>query len=218
MASAAAPLNYLLTLYQRYDSLRNSIALLREQTLNTPGIEDWYTHYSNLLSHTFSIASALQSATPHFLAAQIATLNEFLEAEALDANLFGDEPSAGGASSLLYGSGSMSGLPPVHDTDKDNTLNVLAVHPSLPIPDSKLNWLGTLLRTVPEIEVSAEEARMVAIYDKKRPEYDEEALSMQIRAHDEKSLRALRSWYHLLHAPDSAGDTYDFATRIVDEE
>lgn len=41
MKSATPPLNHLMTLYQRFDSLRNSIALLREQTLHTPGIEDW---------------------------------------------------------------------------------------------------------------------------------------------------------------------------------
>lgn len=41
MESATPPLSHLITLYQRFDSLRNSIALLREQTMHTPGIEDW---------------------------------------------------------------------------------------------------------------------------------------------------------------------------------
>ncbi|WFD45998.1 hypothetical protein GLX27_000626 [Malassezia furfur] len=170
LASAAPPLSHLMTLYQRYDSLRNSIALLREQTLHTPGIEDWLSvqsNYTNLLSHVFSIASALHSPSPHFVASQLATLNEFLETEAQDTNLFGDEQNDTEMNSLLQ-------------------LPELAVHPCVPIPDSKLNWLGTLLRTVPEVETSAAESALVSDYDQKHAEVDEGTLTKQIQAHDDR--------------------------------
>lgn len=223
LVSAAPPLSHLMTLYQRYDSLRNSIALLREQTLHTPGVEDWLSvqaHYTNLLSHIFSIASALHSPSPHFVASQVATLNEFLDSEAQDANLFGEDETEN-KTSLLYATddGQQTSLPPIEDRDAKNRLPALAVHPSLPIPDSKLNWLGTLLRTVPEIETGAAEAALIESYDKRHPdEVDEATLTSQTNEHDERSLQALRTWYHLLHAPDSAGNTYDFTTRIDAED
>ena len=222
LASAAPPLSHLMTLYQRYDSLRNSIALLREQTLHTPGIEDWLSvqsNYTNLLSHVFSIASALHSPSPHFVASQLATLNEFLETEAQDTNLFGDEQNDTEMNSLLYDSNDHdSQLPPVEDPDPKSQLPELAVHPCVPIPDSKLNWLGTLLRTVPEVETSAAESALVSDYDQKHAEVDEGTLTKQIQAHDDRCMKALRTWYHLLHAPDQDGNTYDFTMRIETED
>ena len=222
LVSAMPPLSHLMTLYQRYDSLRNSIALLREQTLHTPGIEDWLSvqsNYTNLLSHIFSIASALHSPSPHFVASQIASLNEFLETEAQDADLFGDEQGDEGKNSLLYDpNANDSPLPPIEDRDTKSKLPELAVHPSLPIPDSKLNWLGTLLRTVPEVEATAAESALVADYDQKHPEADEAAINRQIQEHDDRSIKALRTWYHLLHAPDQDGNTCDFAMRIETED
>lgn len=208
-----------MTLYQRYDSLRNSIALLREQTLHTPGIEDWpsiQTQYTNLLSHTFSIATALQSPIPHFLSAQLATLHEFLENEAQDATLFGEEETK--MSSLFAGGQNESALPPIDDKDERNQLPVLAVHPCEMIPDNKLNWLGTLLSTVPELDVSNEEQARVAAYDETHTHSDEATLAADLEAHDARSIGALRSWYHTLLAPDADGDTYDFAMRVEAEE
>lgn len=213
-----------MTLYQRFDSLRNSIALLREQTLHTPGIEDWLSvqsHYTNLLSHIFSIASALHSPSPHFVTSQVAALNEFLDSEAQDANLFGDQQDdAGGAGSLLYNQGaSGASLPPVEDFDTSSRLPELAVHPSQQIPDNKLNWLGTLLRTVPEPETSAAETALVEEYSKKHnAAVDDATLARQIEEHDNRSVQALRTWYHLLHAPDKDGNTYDFTMRLEPED
>ncbi|WFD25517.1 hypothetical protein MNAN1_000477 [Malassezia nana] len=209
------PLSHLQTLYQRFDSLRNSIALLREQTLHTPGLEDWpsvQTHFTNLLSHTFSIAAALQSPAAHFLSSQIATLSEFLDNEAQDRNLFGDEPHMSG----LVEEGAP--LPPIDDKDKDSLLPALAVHPVQPIPDSKLNWLGTLLSTVPELDVTSGDARLVEAYERAHPQSDEANVLADAEAHDARCLAALRSWYHMLHAPDEEGETYDFAMRIEEDE
>ena len=104
MRPAMPPVSHLMTLYQRFDSLRNSIALLREQTLHTPGIEDWpsvQARFSNLLSHMYSVASALQSPSPHFFASQLATLHEFLNTEAQASNAF-EEDNAQQSHSLLY--------------------------------------------------------------------------------------------------------------------
>ncbi|WFD21808.1 hypothetical protein MEQU1_000464 [Malassezia equina] len=211
----APPLSHLQTLYQRFDSLRNSIALLREQTLHTPGMEDWpsvQTHYTNLLSHTFSIAAALQSPAAHFMSSQMATLSEFLDNEAQDRNLFGeDEPRMSG---LLD---ETPQLPPIEDKDKDNRLPALAVHPVQPIPDSKLNWLGTLLSTVPEMDVTSSEAQLLEAYERAHPHADEASVAADQAAHDARCLAMLRSWYHMLHAPDEDGETYDFAMRLEDD-
>lgn len=215
LKSASPPLGHLMTLYQRYDSLRNSIALLREQTLHTPGIEDWpsvQTHYANLLSHTFSIAAALQSPSPTFLSSQLSTLTEFLETEAQDANLFGDDTKM---DALLGGGDAKATCPPMEDKDPQSQLPLLAVHPCQPIPDGKLNWLGTLLSTVPETEVAQQEAERLAEYDQTHAAAD---VAAEREAHDARCLQALRSWYHTLYAPDEDGDTYDFAMRVEDDE
>jgi len=212
---AAAPLGHLQTLYQRFDSLRNSIALLREQTLHTPGMEDWpsvQTHYTNLLSHTFSIAAALQSPSAHFMSAQIATLSEFLDNEAQDRNLFGDDDPR--MSGLLD---ETPQLPPIEDKDKDNKLPALAVHPVQPIPDSKFNWLGTLLSTVPDMDVTSSDAQLLEAYERAHPQSNEASVAADHAAHDARCLATLRSWYHMLHAPDEDGETYDFAMRLEDE-
>ncbi|WFC98265.1 hypothetical protein MYAM1_000990 [Malassezia yamatoensis] len=216
------PTNQFMTLYQRYDSLRNSIALLREQILNTPGMEDWLSvqsNYINIMSHVYSIAAALQSASPHFVASQVAALNDFLDSEARDAELFGDDKTEGGMTSLLYDKEDQeTDLPPIEDHDPKNRLPELAVHPCLPISDSKLNWLGTLLRTVPEVETSSAEAALIADYDHHHPDaMNEAAISKEMEQHDESSMQALRSWYHLLHAPDEDGNTFDFTMRIETE-
>jgi len=216
LAPAAPPLGHLMALYQRFDSLRNSIALLREQTLHTPGIEDWpsvLTHYTNLLSHAYSIASALQSPAPHFLTAQMATIDEFLDNEAQDANLFGEEEP-----SSLFGTGEGATLPPIEARDKESMLPRLAVHPAASIPDNKLNWLGTLLSTVPDLDASSAADANVAAYDAEHPGADEASLAAEHATHDARSLGTLRKWYHVLHAPDNNGDTYDFVMRIEDEE
>ncbi|WFD29380.1 hypothetical protein MSPP1_000389 [Malassezia sp. CBS 17886] len=217
LAPATPPLSHLMTLYQRYDSLRNSIALLREQALHTPGIEDWpsiQARYTSVLSHIFSIAAALQSASPHFLTAQLATLNEFLDAEAQDSNLFGDA-GAHGAGSFLYSTEAPpASVPHIDDRDPDCRLPRLAVHPCAPIPDAKLNWLGTLLRTVPDVEVSERDDAYARDYATVHPHATASDVDAQIAAHDDRCLHALRSFYHVLHAPDSEGDTYDFKLRL----
>lgn len=222
LAPAHPPLHHFMTLYQRYDSLRSSIALFREQTLHTPGLEDWpsvQARFTNLLSHTYSIMSALQSAAPRYIAAQLASLNEFIETEANDVNLFEDQHQDA-MHSILYGgaasrpSAGAEGLPEVHYRDAENRLPALAVHPSVPIPDTKVNFLGMLLRTIPDVDISAREDAMVADYAE---EHDDDTVEAHIAAHDERSLQALRAWHHLHSAPDSDGNTYDFFMR-VDEE
>lgn len=222
---AHPPLQHLMTLYQRFDSLRSSIVLFREQTLHTPGLEDWpsvQARFTNLLSHTYSIMSALQSAAPRYIASQLAALNEFIETEATDANLF-EEHEHDAMHSVLYGADSSrpsaaqsgaDGLPEVVYRDPDNRLPALAVHPSVSIPDTKVNFLGMLLRTIPDVDISAHEDALVAAY---AAEHNDDAVEDHIAAHDERSLRALRTWHHLLNAPDSDGNTYDFFMR-VDEE
>lgn len=219
--SATPPVGHLMTLYQRYDSLRNSIALLREQTIHTPGIEDWpsvQTHYANLLSHTFSIAAALQSASPNFLTSQFASLSEFFETEAQDANLFGSGDTKMDA---LFGHGAdaQPAWPPIEDKDTHSQLPFLAVHPCQSIPDNKLNWLGTLLSTVPETEVAVQEMQRIATYDRQRANQnvDQDSLTHEIKTHDARCLQAIRSWYHNLYAPDEDGETYDFTMRVQDE-
>lgn len=239
LKSATPPISHLMTLYQRYDSLRNSIALLREQTLHTPGIEDWpsvQTHYANLLSHTFSIAAALQSATPHFLTSQLATLHSFFENEAQDANLFGEDTTK--MDTLLAGD-NQGAWPPIEDKDPQSQLPALAVHPCQPIPDTKLNWLGSLLSTVPEMDIATMEAARIAEYDQSHKAHPPDStadgasrqdtssdahtaaaaslVATEIHAHDTRCLQAMRSWYHMLYAPDEHGDTYDFAMRVADE-
>ena len=183
------------------------------------GVWPVQSSYANLLSHVYSIAAALQSSSPHYVAMQVAALNEFLEAEARDAELFGDEHEDGEMHSLLYDKATEdTSLPPIEDRDPKNRLPDLAVHPCLPIPDSKLNWLGTLLRTVPEVETSSTEAALIAEYDQKHPEAtDEAAIEHAVKEHDDKSIQALKSWYRLLHAPDEDGNTFDFTMRIENE-
>lgn len=224
MRPAMPPVSHLMTLYQRFDSLRNSIALLREQTLHTPGIEDWpsvQARFSNLLSHMYSVASALQSPSPHFFASQLATLHEFLNTEAQASNAF-EEDNAQQSHSLLYRPSRAGEVPPVHYTDADSRLPVLAVHPCKPIVDAKLNWLGTLLRTVPEVDITKQEEELVAAYDAAHASEpadgrnEAELVSQRIAEHDAHSIGALRTWYHVLHAPDSEGETYDFRMRVYE--
>ena len=164
--------------------------------------------------------SALQSAAPRYIAAQIASLNEYIETEANDANLIG-EHDQDAVHSILYGAASAhpsagaQGLPEVHYRDPDNRLPALAVHPSVPIPDTKVNFLGMLLRTIPDLDISAREDAMVADYSET---HEDDAVEAHIAAHDERSLRALRAWHHLQSAPDADGNTYDFFMRVDEEE
>lgn len=207
-----------MTLYQRFDSLRNSMALLREQTLHTAGLEDWpsvQTHMLNLLSHTYSIAAALQSPTPQFLASQLATLDAFLENEAQDVSLFGEDE--GGMSSLFGGAAQDAhggaALPSVEDKDANSQLPQLSVHPAAMIADGKLNWLGTLLSTVPEADVQHAEAASLAGL----PEDVRADASAHLAAHDDRCRAALRAWHQALLAPDADGNTYDFMMRVDDD-
>ncbi|WFD36313.1 hypothetical protein MCUN1_003192 [Malassezia cuniculi] len=163
--------------------------------------------------------SALQSAAPRYIAAQLASLNEFIETEANNANMFG-EHEHDNMHSILYGAESSrpdtgsDGLPAVHYRDTDNRLPALAVHPSVSIPDTKVNYLGMLLRTIPDLDITAREDAMVAHCTES---YEDDTIDAHIAAHDERSLRALRAWHHLKNAPDADGNTYDFFMRVDDE-
>lgn len=182
------------------------MAIFRAPLTRRPSIQ---SRYANLVSHTYSISSALQSASSQFLASQVAELKDFLHREARDANAF--EDSQASLFHSLPTHREATDLPSVRFTDHESRLPLLAVHPCQPVADAQLNWLGTLLRTVPEVEISKEEDDRVAAYDKA---YTDADVDKQIADHDARSLGALRTWYHLLYAPDQDGDTYDFHMRF----
>ncbi|KDN51367.1 hypothetical protein K437DRAFT_273014 [Tilletiaria anomala UBC 951] len=125
-----------------------------------------------------------------------------------------------------------------------NPLPALVVHPVQPLEDEQQIALlvNALLRTRLEPELEARrEAQMRAVLADGRAhararrrggraaataaaagdEHGEEGgadllrdVRMQVEAHDQVVLTALRMWYHLERAPDEFGETYDWKMRI----
>ncbi|SNX84969.1 uncharacterized protein MEPE_03678 [Melanopsichium pennsylvanicum] len=226
---------HLQILLQRFESLLGSIVGLKEEIAMVPGVDEWPAllhRYTNLLSHAYSLSSSLSSASPHFLASQLASFNKVLEAEAENNNLYADVSESttlfGGIMSGAAGNAAddgvratADGLPELNFYDRSNPLPLLLAHPVLPIPDDNINFLGALLRTAPEAEILKEERCLIESYDataaEDLPNHVEARLDHiqdEIAQHDMLALRALRMWYHRRNASDEEGNVLNVRERL----
>ncbi|KAJ1018897.1 hypothetical protein NDA16_004700 [Ustilago loliicola] len=233
------PAEHLQILQQRFESLLSSIVGLKEEIAMVPGMDEWPAllhRYTNLLSHAYSLASALSSGSPHFLPSQLTSFNKVLEAEAENSNLYADvsDSSAlfggkmGGGAGVSTDDGvkaTADGLPELNFYDRNNPLPLLLAHPVLPIPEENINFLGALLRTAPEAEIMKEEASLMQSYDATAAAEMQgfgsddmdaklERIQDEIAQHDILAMRALRMWYHLRHAPDEEGNVLNPRERL----
>lgn len=232
---AQIPVEHLQILLQRFESLLSSIVGLKEEIAVVPGMDEWPTllhRYTNLLSHAYSLSSSLLSASPHFLPSQLASFNRVLEAEANNANLYADTSGSSSLFGGILGGGSGSsaddgvkatadGLPELSFYDRSNPLPLLLAHPVLPIPDDNINFLGALLRTAPEAEISKEESKLLESYHASSAIESHGDINAELRhvrdeilQHDTLALRALRIWYHLRNAPDEEGNVLNVRERL----
>ncbi|SPC64263.1 uncharacterized protein UHOD_05081 [Ustilago sp. UG-2017b] len=230
---------HLQILQQRFESLLSSIVGLKEEIAMVPGMDEWPAllhRYTNLLSHAYSLASSLSSASPHFLPSQLTSFNKVLEAEAENSNLYTDVSDSSALLGGIMGGGTGSftddgvkatayGLPELNFYDRNNPLPLLLAHPVLPIPEENINFLGALLRTAPEAEIMKEEASLVESYDTTSAAEMQgfgsddvdaklERIQDEIAQHDMLAMRALRMWFHLRYVPDEEGNVLNPRERL----
>lgn len=178
------------------------------------------------------------SASPHFLPSQLALFNKILESEAKDSNLYASDATATTLFSAPVGQttkfadgvrATADGLPELSFYDANNPLSLLLVHPVLPIAEDKLNFLGALLRTAPEPNITQEEAELVSRYDatydldedfKEHADVDQhlQRVENEILEHDILAQRALRIWYHVEQATDEDGNILNLKERLPRDE
>lgn len=205
------PLDQLQQIQKRLQALIASTGQLQGEIAVVPNF-DWPTilaRYGSLASQVHSLSSALTSPTSAYVAAQQDALAKHLEEEAKSRNYFmQDEEDEDAAAAAL------ASLPRVKYTDAKNSLPRLAAAPVKPMQGDRAARLGEALRTKldPDVEAAVSESKQSSATDDPSA-----ALADALRAvsqHDDLSMRALRTWYHVRWRPDEMGQTYDFKMRL----
>lgn len=208
------PLDQLSQIQKRLQALVQSTGQLQAEIAVVPNF-DWQTiltRYGSLVSQVYSLSSALTSPTSAFVPAQQETLNKHLEDEAKNRNYFMQEEPDEDEKVI-------ASLPRVKYTDEKNLLPRLAATPIHALQGDKAARLGEALRTKLDPDV---EATLQHETDEQEEEQEPTAaLSKALGAvsqHDNVSMRALRTWYHVRWRPDDLGQTYDFRMRLGDDD
>lgn len=217
------PLDQLNQIQKRLQSLVTSTSQLQAEIAQVPNF-DWQvllTRYATLFSQIYSLSSALTSPASAYIPAQQEALSKYLQDEAKNNNYFmqdEDEQPHDHQANVL------SSIPKVNYTDEKNTLLRLSATPFHTMQGDRAARLGEALRTKldPDVEATLRDSQLSTQQARGEQEDDDSAAlanALHTTArHDELSLRALRTWYHVRWRPDELGQTYDFRMRLGDDD